>query len=1054
MKLPHSLLLASLIGGGISRADTISINFMDAVGADEMLPADIAGFDDPTTRVANWNNVQGAVSGTAEALVKQNGAVTTTAISWTTNLNTWRLPTTLDDTATGDDRMWKGYLDVAGGSSAAPGATITVTGIPFTGAYDVYVYFDGDNGANWRIANYEINSGAAIASGFGEDSENTSWGSAQNAAKVYQIPLPGAGGNAVWPISPNNSEGNTLRLGAKGSGFTLKAWGGTGVRAPINGFQIVESNDDDHDGLPNTWEIQYGLDPASAAGDNGPTGDPDGDELNNLGELGRGTSPILADTDNDGLSDLVETNSRVWKDATDTGTSPFLADTDADGMLDIVENPTQTTTGLSQPGTDPNKKDTDTDGVDDTTEVAFGTNPKLNTSKPALDPAKLDLLAYWPFNDSSVATESADVRHGIPGILLAGAIYTPDQGGRSGAAGDTALDLGNGANGRAMQVIPGGFLNMAASHDQVAVSFWQKLYTQSPSRAFYAPFVPAAGGDTRGISAHATWDNNTFYWDTAGCCDTATQRISAPNTADLTKWHHFVFQKNGPLKEIWMDGQLVVSGESTALLPDSFSQLFVGSGAAGAEQTRGVIDDFAVFGDALTQTQIGRLATGETPASVADSLDADGDGMPDAFETKYGLKINDPSDAALDPDGDTLTSLQEFTLSTDPTKFDTDSDGLSDKVESNKGSFTSAADTGTNPRNPDTDGDGLKDGVETRTNIFANAGNTGTDPFDTDTDDDSFSDNDEVLLGTNPVVITSFPPIPMAIGYWSFDDRGELLTNDASVGHHDGTVNGGPLYVAGHSGAAGDYAIDFDGSDDSVTTDTPLLSGLSDFTVAGWVKIPTPQLGDRKGLFGQNDVVEFGMITPLIIEFWTLGGGALQVPVADGILADWTHLTLMSSNGTRRIFLDGVVAGTTTITSGGASDFNFNIGGDGIQDGTGNYFLGQIDDVAIWDKALTDEQVAALAAGTLSPSAAVPAAAVATFPITAFSRTATTVTLTWASEAGASYTVQSSPSLQNWASAVPDPGATVTASGPSTTWTGNLPTPNTPTRLFYRVKKN
>ena len=40
--------------------------------------------------------------------------------------------------------------------------------------------------------------------------------------------------------------------------------------------------DSDGDGLPDGWEWQYGLDPLSASGINGSTGDPDGDSLTNL----------------------------------------------------------------------------------------------------------------------------------------------------------------------------------------------------------------------------------------------------------------------------------------------------------------------------------------------------------------------------------------------------------------------------------------------------------------------------------------------------------------------------------------------------------------------------------------------------------------------------------------------------------------------------------------------------------------------------------------------------------------------------------------------------
>ena len=48
-------------------------------------------------------------------------------------------------------------------------------------------------------------------------------------------------------------------------------------------------------------------------------------------------------------------------------------------------------------------------------------------------------------------------------------------------------------------------------------------------------------------------------------------------------------------------------------------------------------------------------------------LDTDGDGLPDAWERKYGLNPNDPADAAADQDGDGFTNLEEFEAKTDPT---------------------------------------------------------------------------------------------------------------------------------------------------------------------------------------------------------------------------------------------------------------------------------------------------------------------------------------------------------------------------------------------------
>ena len=49
--------------------------------------------------------------------------------------------------------------------------------------------------------------------------------------------------------------------------------------------------DGDGDGLPDAWEAQFGLDPNSGTGDNGASGDPDGDGRTNAEELAEGTNP-------------------------------------------------------------------------------------------------------------------------------------------------------------------------------------------------------------------------------------------------------------------------------------------------------------------------------------------------------------------------------------------------------------------------------------------------------------------------------------------------------------------------------------------------------------------------------------------------------------------------------------------------------------------------------------------------------------------------------------------------------------------------------------------
>lgn len=91
--------------------------------------------------------------------------------------------------------------------------------------------------------------------------------------------------------------------------------------------------------------------------------------------------------------------------------------------------------------------------------------------------------------------------------------------------------------------------------------------------------------------------------------------------------------------------------------------------------------------------------------------DTDGDGIPDADETRLGLDPRNPVDAQEDFDRDDLTNLREFQLGTDIRKSDTDGDGIKDGEETVAGADGFV----TNPLLPDTDGDGVRDGLEVQT---------------------------------------------------------------------------------------------------------------------------------------------------------------------------------------------------------------------------------------------------------------------------------------------------------------------------------------------------
>ena len=81
-------------------------------------------------------------------------------------------------------------------------------------------------------------------------------------------------------------------------------------------------------------DVANGFDPRVAGEENQ---DPDGDGLDNIDEQTAGTDPNDADSDDDGLSDGVETNTGSYSSPTNTGTDPLDDDSDGDGLGDGFE---------------------------------------------------------------------------------------------------------------------------------------------------------------------------------------------------------------------------------------------------------------------------------------------------------------------------------------------------------------------------------------------------------------------------------------------------------------------------------------------------------------------------------------------------------------------------------------------------------------------------------------------------------------------------------------------------------------------------------------------
>ena len=101
--------------------------------------------------------------------------------------------------------------------------------------------------------------------------------------------------------------------------------------------------------------------------------------------------------------------------------------------------------------------------------------------------------------------------------------------------------------------------------------------------------------------------------------------------------------------------------------------------------------------------------------------------------------------------------------------------------------------------------------------------------------------------------------------------------------------------MQGHSGSDGDFAIAFDGVDDSVTTEESLLDNLEEYTFSLWVRFEEEQ-GNRTGFVGQNDAIEYGMINSSTMQHWTASGGALNIDFGPTV-EEWSHVVIVATPG-------------------------------------------------------------------------------------------------------------------------------------------------------------
>jgi hypothetical protein len=210
------------------------------------------------------------------------------------------------------------------------------------------------------------------------------------------------------------------------------------------------------------------------------------------------------------------------------------------------------------------------------------------------------------------------------------------------------------------------------------------------------------------------------------------------------------------------------------------------------------------------------------------------------------------------------------------------------------------------------------------------------------------------------------------IAYYAFENN----ANDSSVNGLHGTVVGDPTYVEGLAGYG--MAMDFDGTDDLV--ELGKFDVVGGITLATWIKADDFEINDARVIskakeWGGDD--HFWMLstmseTSLRFRLKTDEGPGTATLISDPVLEAgvWTHVVAAWDGSMMRIYKDGVeVASQEKGGSAVAVDPSVSVAiGSQPSDAfasdpshVAKFFDGLLDEVRIYDRALSDLEVRYLA---------------------------------------------------------------------------------------------
>jgi uncharacterized repeat protein (TIGR01451 family) len=209
------------------------------------------------------------------------------------------------------------------------------------------------------------------------------------------------------------------------------------------------------------------------------------------------------------------------------------------------------------------------------------------------------------------------------------------------------------------------------------------------------------------------------------------------------------------------------------------------------------------------------------------------------------------------------------------------------------------------------------------------------------------------------------------IGHWNFNEGSGQVAADASPSNNDGTLG---LTTSVESGdptwACSGTALEFDGSDDEVKLSSVAIGDRAAWSISAWIKMG-PDAADKRTIYGEGDttqreylyldVAEAGSYVTFYSEDFP-GTVYTQLDGTTNVEDDAWHLvTVVQRSKTDRVlYVDGTPEDSSTQNAGTLVFNTASIGYLRSEGWVADPFLGTIDDVRIYDYALSTAEIATL----------------------------------------------------------------------------------------------